>query len=344
MKITFLIGNGFDLNLGLATNYADFIKWYLEQKSENSYIEKEFKAIVRSDLKTWAEAEFAFGQDCYKFKDTNNLRIALRDFESQLARYLDMEARKIEFDYVTTEKSLATRINVVESLLKNDSKEVLRKYKKNRANEVHTYSFISFNYTKLFDEAIDTISPERGLLSHYNTAQRKTIDKIDRIIHVHGTTENGMIFGVDNDTQINKDGFIEEEKIDKLLVKPEINKRIKNGNDRFAQACINESAIIGVYGMSIGQTDARWWDRIVRWLVNNKAVQLILFVHEDEYGDALPMDYIDLEEEYENRLFKYSDVSENDIDEARNRIHVVVNKNPFPVKVKSENHLIAEKV
>ena len=28
MNITFMIGNGFDRNLGLKTTYSDFIKWY----------------------------------------------------------------------------------------------------------------------------------------------------------------------------------------------------------------------------------------------------------------------------------------------------------------------------
>ena len=32
MNITFLIGNGFDLNLGLATAYSDFVKYYTQKK------------------------------------------------------------------------------------------------------------------------------------------------------------------------------------------------------------------------------------------------------------------------------------------------------------------------
>ena len=32
MKITFLVGNGFDLNLGLDTNYSDFLKEYKKIK------------------------------------------------------------------------------------------------------------------------------------------------------------------------------------------------------------------------------------------------------------------------------------------------------------------------
>lgn len=34
MNITFLIGNGFDLNLGLATACSDFVKFYKETDAE----------------------------------------------------------------------------------------------------------------------------------------------------------------------------------------------------------------------------------------------------------------------------------------------------------------------
>ena len=36
MNITFLIGNGFDLNLGLATAYSDFVKYYKETDAEKN--------------------------------------------------------------------------------------------------------------------------------------------------------------------------------------------------------------------------------------------------------------------------------------------------------------------
>ena len=36
MNITFLIGNGFDLNIGLATKYSDFLKKYTEPSGKDS--------------------------------------------------------------------------------------------------------------------------------------------------------------------------------------------------------------------------------------------------------------------------------------------------------------------
>lgn len=40
MKITFFIGNGYDINIGLKTAYPDFLKWYVQRllTCENTYL------------------------------------------------------------------------------------------------------------------------------------------------------------------------------------------------------------------------------------------------------------------------------------------------------------------
>ena len=36
MNITYIIGNGFDINLGLKTRYVDFYKWYVDRNREST--------------------------------------------------------------------------------------------------------------------------------------------------------------------------------------------------------------------------------------------------------------------------------------------------------------------
>jgi len=36
MNIIYIIGNGFDINLGLKTRYVDFYKWYVDRNLENT--------------------------------------------------------------------------------------------------------------------------------------------------------------------------------------------------------------------------------------------------------------------------------------------------------------------
>ena len=45
-NVVFLIGNGFDLGLGLKTSYRDFIDFYLNKKEDDSLLNSE-KEIIR---------------------------------------------------------------------------------------------------------------------------------------------------------------------------------------------------------------------------------------------------------------------------------------------------------
>ena len=59
MKITYLIGNGFDLGIGLSTGYQSFITWYLNQPSENKEVDW-LKGRINKSLEQWSDAELAF--------------------------------------------------------------------------------------------------------------------------------------------------------------------------------------------------------------------------------------------------------------------------------------------
>ena len=69
MNITFLLGNGFDIGLGLKTRYEDFYKQYTKISSADSEIIINFKNdLLNEDLNyskeivDWSDFEKAFGQ------------------------------------------------------------------------------------------------------------------------------------------------------------------------------------------------------------------------------------------------------------------------------------------
>ena len=83
MRITFLIGNGFDLNLGLKTRYTDFSPYYCDMPSP-----------------LWADFEKALGE-CTSVPPLHQqqpLRSCLQDFKRQFAAYLKAEENRIDFD------------------------------------------------------------------------------------------------------------------------------------------------------------------------------------------------------------------------------------------------------
>ena len=65
MNITFLIGNGFDLNLGLETSYNSFIKKYtkgIKNAKDTDDILYYFKKKISKDIGLWSSAEEAIGK------------------------------------------------------------------------------------------------------------------------------------------------------------------------------------------------------------------------------------------------------------------------------------------
>ena len=49
MNITFLIGNGFDVDQGIASSYSKFYEWYCDKPSEKKHIE-DFRKNIKDDI------------------------------------------------------------------------------------------------------------------------------------------------------------------------------------------------------------------------------------------------------------------------------------------------------
>lgn len=57
MNITFLIGNGFDLNLNLNTRYTDFYKYYIKNDPKDLLSES-----IKEDYEMWSDLEVGLGE------------------------------------------------------------------------------------------------------------------------------------------------------------------------------------------------------------------------------------------------------------------------------------------
>ncbi len=61
MNILFLIGNGFDINIGLKSKYIDFYKYYNSIKSDNEIITALKESLSIND-ENWSDLETALGE------------------------------------------------------------------------------------------------------------------------------------------------------------------------------------------------------------------------------------------------------------------------------------------
>lgn len=101
MNITFLIGNEFDLNIGLDTKYSDFLKEYAVITDEDSDVFKKFKFQIRKDQKMWSNAEKAFGETTKDFKEqgytAEEFCSCHEDFCVKLAAYLLGQEQRLNY-------------------------------------------------------------------------------------------------------------------------------------------------------------------------------------------------------------------------------------------------------
>lgn len=65
MNITFFIGNGFDLNLGLKTRYENFYEYFQMNSNEDNMI----KGWINKKESLWSDLEEALGKSLSKIKE-----------------------------------------------------------------------------------------------------------------------------------------------------------------------------------------------------------------------------------------------------------------------------------
>lgn len=324
MDVTFLIGNGFDLGIGLKTGYKDFYKVYCQNKQSDIEILKHFKSDILKDPETWADFESAFGEYAYYFKDSEEYLQLFEDFIEQFSLYL--ENQECTFDDSKTDEMLRGMKKALSSYYnirpadKAAVEAVIEPYAK-------TFNFVSFNYTRCLDKCIDVIKNTPNSLSTIS-------GEIGELVHVHGYTDRDLIMGVNDASQIEQDIFSQNETVLDEIVKPRKNEIIRMNYDYRATQIINHSRIICIYGMSIGETDQKWWKLIMQWLFSNTSNHLIVLQH------RAPMRLVPawrrFVESTRNLLYMYGDVPPEEQKLIENRIHIDIDHDIFAMNLRSD--------
>ena len=331
MDVTFLIGNGFDLGIGLKTGYKDFYNVYCQSKSSDSEILQHFKSDILKEPETWADFESAFGEYAYHFKDAEDYMQLFEDFIRQFSLYLENE--ESAFDDSKTEEMLRGMKKALSSYYdirpadKDTVVSLIESYRKN-------FNFISFNYTCCLDKCIDAVKSSPNSLASIS-------GEIGELVHVHGYTDKDLIMGVNDASQIENEAFSQDETVLNELVKPRQNEIIKMNYDYRATQIINRSQIICVYGMSIGETDQKWWKLIMQWLQRDINNHLIVLRHRAPIR-MVPV-WRRFVESTRNLLYMHGEVPAENQRVIANQIHIDVDHNIFAMDLtKSTRPLVCK--
>lgn len=331
MNIVFLIGNGFDLNLGLKTRYRNFYDYYVALPSKNTTIEK-FKEVLSDNLDNWADLELELGKYANNFgkEIQNDLVVLLYDIQDALANYLD----KQDADFTITEEDRKKAINDLlefEKYLNEREREEFYSYKKPFQSNTFQVEIVTFNYTKTFEKiygwngrALDLGIRKVGSSSYGN--------RMDMFEHIHGTTESNMILGVNDVSQIENEELRNSILIRRALIKTEMNVNAGTMRDDRCVKAIERADVICIYGMSLGDTDRFWWDKVGLRVAKSNAR---LFVFSKVEDLPLRRAYIasNKKDEVKNLFVSHLDFDEPSKEKIKKQTFVCLNSNMFKVKL-----------
>lgn len=327
MHITFLIGNGFDRNLGLDTTYSDFVKVYKNLTSKSEHINA-FRNHIKENEELWSKAEEALGQYTQQLEKGQGQVFSecQIDFCSELAKYLKEQEKRIDYarSKDAIQKAFQKFRNLSEPFSATERTRISGLYQKHLSESIH-FDFINYNYTHTLDRCLEIVGKTPGLLGAHTSNGVNYKHLVGKVCHVHGTVDGQMVFGVNDDSQITKTEVFEENDGDlskELLIKKSANETYGENTDEKTTAILNNSNIIYVYGMALGITDKLWWERICIWLTKDETRRLILHQYEMPSAEVIPFRQKQFERRIKRKFCELGELPKEKLSSVGNRINV----------------------
>lgn len=280
MTTTYIIGNGFDLNLGLRTSYTNFYDYYNSLKSSEKEI-KFLKDSINRDYQSWSDLELGLGEYTKELKTIEDFEGIYEDITEQLAIYLENEEKLFDFTRVDIEKFMSD-LCFPENYLPFEDMNLLKGFKSNWKKEHWNTNIITLNYT----HSIEKILKDKKLNTEIGNTPYNGKIYLRNLEHLHGFLDERMIMGVNDISQITNKEFQNEPDIIEALVKPISNSASKSGIDKKCSQIISGSHLICIFGSSIGDTDKIWWELIGDCL--KTGIRVIIFSRGDEISKRRP--------------------------------------------------------
>lgn len=274
-EVTVLVGNGFDLGLGLSTRYSDFLDRYLQSSFP---IATDAIRKMREDIdlqrknsgSLWADAETAFAN--LPFSEYGHAEGAVGalaecegDFVAALRNYLqDEDARLI---IPTSEQGDVSRqfVNQLFCLLE----VVLPKIGKSR---IINLEFI--NYTATLEKLLG--QDGAGASLNLQPQPGPTIN-IGTVRHIHGALSSGnIVFGVDDSEQIGDAPLQEESQEHGYLQKSNLDGELGINELTSSLERIKQSDVVILFGLSYGASDFSIWWNLIEALKYQPMLKIIL--------------------------------------------------------------------
>lgn len=330
MKVVYLIGNGFDLNLGLKTSYSDFYTYYLNIESNNIQI-AQLKEHLKHDkdnegrYQYWSDLEIAMGEYTKEFSRREDMEKVYNDLNDNLRDYI----MKVEQDNIQSDIDKKDKLKIdlahPERYLREIFKEEFRSFVKKWETSTYETFIISFNYTNTI-EAILNMNGSGHIEIGQTIYNRSNL--LYPVIHIHGLS-NTPIIGLNDVSQIRNESFKKDEDAQEFLLKPKINKAIGHLIDRKSLEYISQASLIYLFGVSLGETDKLWWEAVGERL--KRDCRIIYFVYNPNEHPR-PNELTRIRRKYKEILLSKTKLTSEEKQVAFDRIFIVHNSDMFNLK------------
>lgn len=313
MNITYIIGNGFDLCLGLKTRYQDFYNYYQNQSSPSEEV-KQLKANIDRNKENWADLELALGEYTPNFKDPNSAIDVMVDLCKHLTEYLKLQSRFIpQSNEKIKEEMLRCLANPNEFFLPADQEQI-QSYYSNSLLAHSKITILSLNYTPSIERILD-YKGNQPISIDSNDSWLGYGTKVHPVLHPHHTLNGTIIVGLNDESQIANQTLLGDEKFKEYFIKPACNKMLSFRTEDQCSDVINNSDLFVVFGSSLGATDKLWWQKIANRMVNSDSL-LLLFIYNREMertGRRLGSQKREIINNFVSHLEGYTDTQIEDI-------------------------------
>lgn len=325
MNIVYLIGNGFDRNLNLNTDYSSFYKYYISQKSDNPVINN-LKSEIKSDYENWADLEEALGKYLRNITKKEDAILIHTDLLNHLQTYICMEDAKFIAPNDSSKKMFKELFYPIKSLRANQRRKlgdgVLRK------NQDRNIYIITFNYTQTIERLLDYKGEE---ITVYSTGNGN-YSYFREIEHIHGfcdPNKGRMALGLDNPSQLCNEELAKLRNICYRFVKPTFNDLWGEEHHNKCLRWINSANFICIFGMSIGISDQTWWNAIGKRLLTSDAILLYFYYNGFVLRNNNAPEFQEQIDDIKDGLLPKLGIDDISNEDVRNRIYISCDKTMF---------------
>ena len=315
LKVTYLIGNGMDINIGLRTRYLDFynhLKQITNKDSKNAIYQavlkdyfSENKDLIEID---WSDFEIGIGKYTKRITTETELAKFFDDYEElieEFTKFIEEQLEKVDIqDFISNCYSIFNAAVTKPINLDERDQVYLQQNYKGYGNQQKERSYIVFNYTEIFDEIHQSWKEKyknNGIISHSP-------------IHIHGFCQDQILMGVNDESQVSGE-YSKNIDLQMMMIKTISNQNALTMRFEKATKTILDSELIIIYGMSIGDSDKYWWEKIIENLENNPANNVLIYAYDHEKDKLRKHNYklMKRKREWKNNLLKHADNDRREI-------------------------------